>query len=456
MLSEKKVHPIMPSAGNEEKAPSADRQRRIARRMTSEIVTAISVGIDIDLISIFILMQMILLDVLWSFACVGPDPRQGWWAFVTVWALLYWPVNLIVLFDVSHLLHPCLANLYLLPVTIVYTILALVIIEYMQRKEVYGLYGSLMTALNWITHLAVWLYSMYMKFKLSVRIKYCIILLTFLCLTFPILMHATFYHQLWVPIIISLMETSVIVCAFGSAVKNEKRNDIYMVLVFQIWSASFETFRFLAFLDILNMFFLDWKKGFLTLVIAISLNICFQAYSQTDLCFYVGELLQDKTGTNGNRSLPRVAFSTLLGILQNIFPSGVSIVQDLVGESKELEKAIRLYYTFVWSMTFRIPTLFTMYILLNKMYRLKHSSSYENLVSRWGYVMLIYMLQEILAETLCRVVDFVLSVKWRDYHARYSYPKVMLQHYQRQGLYVCAAFQLAGATMAYQGLKLFK
>jgi len=332
----------------------------------------------------------------------------------------------------------------------------MVIIEYFQAKDVYGLYGSIMIGLNWITHIAVWLYSLWMKFKLSVRIKYSIILLTFLCLTFPLLYHATFAWQLLVPVIISLMETTLIVCAHGSATKKEETNDIYMVLVFQIWSALFETFRFLAFLDIVKMFFLDHKEGFPRLVTAISLNIIFQAYSQTDLCFYIGELLQDKTGTNGSRGLPRVALSTVLGLAQNVFPSGISIVQDLVGDSKELEKAIRMYYAFVWSTTFRIPTLFSMYILLHKMYGSKRSSSYETLVSRWGYVMLIYMGQEFLAEILCRMVDYVLSVTWIDYHGRYSYPKIMLLHYKRRGLYVCTAFQLTGATMSYQGLKLFK
>jgi len=53
------------------------------------------------------------------------------------------------------------------------------------------------------------------------------------------------------------------------------------------------------------------------------LNICFQAYSQTDLCFCVAEILQDNTGTNPNRKLPQVVFSAVLGVVQSIIPSGV-------------------------------------------------------------------------------------------------------------------------------------
>jgi len=200
------------------------------------------------------------------------------------------------------------------------------------------------------------------------------------------------------------------------------------------------------------MFFLDPKEGTLELLAVIILNICFQVYSQTDLCFYIAEMLQNNTGTNGNGSLPRLAFSAVLGIVQSIIPSGVSSVQDLVGDSKELEKAIRLYYAFVWSTTFRIPTLFSMYVLLNKMYGIKISLSHEYLASQWGYVMLIYIIQEVLAEILCRIADFMLSKKWIDYFGRFSYPKVMLKHYQNHGLYVCAAFQLVGATMTYPAM----
>jgi len=185
------------------------------------------------------------------------------------------------------------------------------------------------------------------------------------------------------------------------------------------------------------------------------LNICFQAYSQTDLCFFMAEILQNNTGTNRNRSLPRVVFSAVLGVIQSIIPSGVSSVQDLVGDSKELERATRMYYAFVWSTTFRIPSLFSMYVFLNKMYGVKGSSSYHNLVSRWGYVMLIYMTQEFFAEILCRIVDCLLSKRWIDYQGRFSFPKVMFKHYQKQGLYVCTASQFIGATMTYHGMRLF-
>jgi len=241
-----------------------------------------------------------------------------------------------------------------------------------------------------------------------------------------------------VPVIISFMETVLIVCANSCASTKEVNNEIYIECIFQLYSISFETFRFIAFLDILKNFFLDPKEGSLKLQVTMMLNICFQAYSQTDLCFYIAEIVQNKTGTNNNRSLPRVFFSAALGAVQIIIPSGVSCVQDLVGDSKELEKVTRLYYAFVWSTTFRIPTIFSMYVLVNKMYGIKSSSSYEYLVSRWGNVILIYMTQEVLAEILCRIVDFLLSKYWIDYYGRFSYPKIMLKQYQKHGWFVCA------------------
>jgi len=138
-----------------------------------------------------------------------------------------------------------------------------------------------------------------------------------------------------------------------------------------------------------------------------------------------------------------------------IIPAGVSSVKDLAGEWKELEKAKRIYYTFVCSTTFRIPSPFPMYVLLNKIYGIKGSLSYENIVSRWSYVMLIYTTKEGSADILCRIVDFVLSRKWIDYHGRSSYPKIMFKHYQKHGLCVCTALQLSGAALTLHWMKLF-
>jgi len=79
----------------------------------------------------------------------------------------------------------------------------------------------------------------------------------------------------------------------------------------------------------------------------------FQAYSQTDLCFYIADLLQKNTPTNEKRRLPGLAFSAVLGVVQTKIPSGVGAIQELIGDSKELEKTTRMYYAFVWSTTFQ-------------------------------------------------------------------------------------------------------
>jgi hypothetical protein len=86
--AEKKVHPLKDSAsidkvlksGSPKKAQLCDkinRRRKNTQRLTAAIVTLITVGIDMDPMSLAIVMQMVLCDVLWIFACVGPDPRQG-------------------------------------------------------------------------------------------------------------------------------------------------------------------------------------------------------------------------------------------------------------------------------------------------------------------------------------------------------------------------------------------
>jgi len=165
--------------------------------------------------------------------------------------------------------------------------------------------------------------------------------------------------------------------------------------------------------------------------------------------------LLKNTVTNGERVLFRSAFSAVLVIVQSIIPSGVSGVQDLVGDSKELQKAKRMCHAFVRSTTFRIPTLFSLYVLLNKMYGIQSSLSYENLVSRWSYVMLIYTTQEVSTEIPRRIVYFLVSRKWKDYHGRFSYPKIMFKHYQEHRLYVCTAFQLSGSTLTLHVMKLF-
>jgi len=61
-------------------------------------------------------------------------------------------------------------------------------------------------------------------------------------------------------------------------------------------------------------------------------HIFFQSYSQADFCFSISDILQKNTGTNGNKALPWVAFSAVLGIVRSLTPSGVSSVQDLVGD----------------------------------------------------------------------------------------------------------------------------
>jgi len=86
--------------------------------------------------------------------------------------------------------------------------------------------------------------------------------------------------------------------------------------------------------------------------------------------FYITELLQKNTATNEERRLPRLAFSAVL-VVQTMSPSGVGAIQELIGDSKELEKTTRMYYAFVWSMTFRIPTLFSAYGFLNQLYGIK-------------------------------------------------------------------------------------
>jgi len=68
------------------------------------------------------------------------------------------------------------------------------------------------------------------------------------------------------------------------------------------------------------------------------------------------------TVTNEERQLPRMAFSAVLGIVQSMIPSGVSAIQELIGDSKELEKTTKMYYAFVWSTTFQTPMLFSGFV----------------------------------------------------------------------------------------------
>lgn len=246
-------------------------------------------------------------------------------------------------------------------------------------------------------------------------------------------------------------------CFHGMAFKKDLgMNYLALDVGFIYQSVLFEGFRFIAFLGILQRFFEDPKENYAKLVTVVVLNIFFQIYSQTDLCFCITDVLQKKTGFNEKGALPRMAFSIFLGVIQSMSPSGSSAIQELVGNSKELENTTRRYYAFVWAMTFHMPTTFSAYIFLNKMYGLKGSLYYESLAERWGYVLAIYLIQEIVGEILCIIMDVVLSKTWIGYNGRYSFPKIMLEHCTKEGIYVTAVLEIFGVGMISFMLIIFK
>jgi len=59
--------------GQAQLCDSTNPKRRIAQRLTAAIVNVI--GIDMNLMSFSVVTLMILLDVLWIFACVYPNSK---------------------------------------------------------------------------------------------------------------------------------------------------------------------------------------------------------------------------------------------------------------------------------------------------------------------------------------------------------------------------------------------
>jgi len=225
----------------------------------------------------------------------------------------------------------------------------------------------------------------------------------------------------------------VIFSTHGLAWKKDfGKNELYMNIMFIVFSTSFETLRFSAFCRLLQICLQNPNVGLGKLLMHMILNICLQAYNQTDLCFvpWYGMLKKKFGGASVN---PQMACSW------------VSAIQEYIRDKREFENTKRQYYAFVWSTTFRIPTFFCAYVLLYQIYGLTRNSPQEYLYTRWILVLGIYMAQEVAAEILCRIVEFVLSRKWTDYRGRVSYPEIMLKYYQKEGIWICAALYIAGS-----------
>lgn len=167
----------------------------------------------------------------------------------------------------------------------------------------------------------------------------------------------------------------------------------------------------------------DWSSATLgPLAFSIVANILLQTLNQTDLNFFLMRKV--------NWMFPR-RYSAVLGCRRPSEWDDV-LFQDMN----------RLYYSCVWATTFTNPCIWSGAVLAWKVMKVPNCCAAGNLgldvvIDNWHVVLLIYILQEALAELGCRLADRFVRYQWPEgYVGRLSFPKLVVGIYKIQGTHI--------------------
>jgi len=127
-------------------------------------------------LSFSFIILMILFDLALGFAAVGPNPLQTAWMFYVECVLFAYPLYFLTIFNTARLNKPWHAILWVSPFTVQWAVVIVILIafeEYLKDSIV------VMLIMSWhgIVCLAILIYGLILKFKLTVHLTLTTILL---------------------------------------------------------------------------------------------------------------------------------------------------------------------------------------------------------------------------------------------------------------------------------------